>query len=338
MNTRRVASLGVQIVDVLARPVGTPPMAAGRHEVDEVRITAAGTAAGTSVDLAKLGVETAVLGAIGDDHLGELLVQMLRGHGVDTTRLVRKQGLQTSVSILLIGQDGERQVVVRLPGANSHLSLDDIDFDAIAEADLLHIGGADVLGDFAGDPLVEVMRFARSRGVSTSLDVLVSCDERTAEQLAPALHYAQYFLPNAEQLRGMTGCSDPSEAAAALRRLGVGCVVATLGAEGSLVASDRGEALLPAFNVPVVDTTGCGDAYAAGFIVGVLSGWSEAAAGWLGTAAAALVVQGLGSDAGIRDLDSTLAFLGDRAPAEIAMLARSLSADRSVHARGADRS
>jgi sugar/nucleoside kinase (ribokinase family) len=329
--------LGVQIVDILSRPIAAPPIAGGRHLVDEVRITAAGTAAGTSVDLAKLGIETVVLGAIGDDHLGELLVEMLRSHGVDTTRLVSKQGAQTSVSILLIGGDGERHTVLRLPGANSDLSLDDIDFDVIAEADLLHIGGADVLGDFAEEPLVEVMAFARSRGVATSLDVLGSCDERTAERLAPALRHAQYFLPNAEQLTGMTRCSDPSDAAQALRRLGVGCVVATLGAEGSLVSSDHGDAFLPAFDVQVVDTTGCGDAYAAGFIVGVLSGWSEAPAAWLGTAAAGLVAQGLGSDAGIRDLDSTLAFLADRAPAEIATLARSLSADDSVYVSEGDR-
>src|SRR3954463_14583563 len=110
MNPPRVASLGVHIVDILARPVATPPMAGGRHVVDDVRITAAGTAAGTSADLAKLGIESVVLGAIGDDHLGELLVQMLGTHGVDTARLVRRQGLQTSVSILLIGDDGERQV------------------------------------------------------------------------------------------------------------------------------------------------------------------------------------------------------------------------------------
>jgi sugar/nucleoside kinase (ribokinase family) len=338
MSTRRVVSLGVHIVDVLARPVAAPPIAGGRHVVDEVRITAAGTAAGTSVDLAKLGIETLVLGAIGDDVLGELLVQMLGSHGVDTTRLVCKQGVQTSVSILLIGGDGERHTVLRLPGANSLLSIEDVDFNVIAEADLLHVGGADVLGDFARDPLVEVMAFARSRGVSTSLDVLGSCDEQTAEQLAPALHYADFFLPNTDQLRGMTGCSEPSEAAAALRRLGVGCVVATLGVDGSLVSSSHGEAFLPAFDVSVVDTTGCGDAYAAGFIVGVLSGWSEASAAWLGTAAAALVAQGLGSDAGIRDLDSTLAFLADRAPAEIATLARSLSAGTSVYVGEGDRS
>jgi sugar/nucleoside kinase (ribokinase family) len=311
MTTRRVACLGVHIVDILARPIASPPLAGGRHMVDEVRITAAGTAAGTSVDLAKLGIETVVLGAIGDDELGELLVQTLDRHGVDTTRLVRKQDDRTSVSILLIGDDGERQVVVRLPGANSHLSLDDVDFDAIAGAELLHVGGVDVLGKFAGAPLLEVMAFARSRGVPTSLDVLGPCDERIAERLAPALRNADYFLPNADQITGMTGCSEPREAAAALRRLGVRCVVATLGAEGSLVSSDRGEAFLPAFDVPVVDTTGCGDAFAAGFIVGVLSGRDEQSAAWLGTAAAAQVVQGLGSDAGIRDLASTVALLAE---------------------------
>ncbi len=320
MSARRVVCLGVHIVDVLARPIVAPPIAGGRHVVDGVRITAAGTAAGTSVDLAKLGVEAVVLGAIGDDDLGGLLVQLLSCHGVDTARLVRKPGLATSVSILLIGDDGERHTVLRLPGANSELSLEDVDFDAIAGADLLHVGGVDVLGDFGGGPLVEVLAFARSHGVVTSVDVLGSCSERTAERLAPAFRYAQYFMPNAEQLSGITGRSDPVEAAAALRRLGVGCVVATLGTEGSLISSDRGTVRIPAFDVPVVDTTGCGDAYAAGFIVGVLSGWTEESAGWLGTSAAALVAQGLGSDAGIRDLDSTLAFLAERAPAEIPTL------------------
>jgi sugar/nucleoside kinase (ribokinase family) len=337
MSTRRVVSLGVHIVDVLARPVADPPIAGGRHMVEEVQITAAGTAAGTSADLAKLGIETVALGAIGADALGELLVQMLASHGVDTTRLSRKQGLRTSVSILLIGGDGERHTVLRLPGANARLAIEDIDFDAIAAADLVHVGGADVLGDFAGDPLAEVMAFARSRGVLTSLDVLGSCDEGTARRLAPALRHADYFLPNAEQLTGITGFTEPPEAAAALRRLGVGRVVATLGAEGSLVSSDEGDAFLPALDVPVVDTTGCGDAYAAGFIVGVLSGWSDVAAAWLGTAAAALVVQGLGSDAGIRDLDSTVAFLAERAPAEIAELARALGAGTSVHVSEGDR-
>jgi sugar/nucleoside kinase (ribokinase family) len=66
--------------------------------------------------------------------------------------------------------------------------------------------------------------------------------------------------------------------------------------------------------VPVVDSTGCGDAYCAGFIVGLLRGWDLERAGRLGTAAAGLVIQGLGSDAGIVDLDQTIAFMETATP------------------------
>ena len=91
---------------------------------------------------------------------------------------------------------------------------------------------------------------------------------------------------------------------------GVGHTVFKMGGEGSSIASKAdGEIRLPAFEAPVVDSTGCGDAYCAGFIVGLGLGWDVAAAGRLGTAAAGLVITGLGSDAGIVDLDETLAFM-----------------------------
>ena len=77
----------------------------------------------------------------------------------------------------------------------------------------------------------------------------------------------------------------------------------------SITGQEVDEIRLPAFEVPIVDSTGCGDAYCAGFIVGLSKGWSLAEAGQLGTAAAALVITGLGSDAGIVDLESTLDFM-----------------------------
>ena len=84
----------------------------------------------------------------------------------------------------------------------------------------------------------------------------------------------------------MTGTDDPSAGAARLRELGVETVVATLGGEGSLIAGPAGEARVPAFEVDLVDTTGCGDAYVAGFIVALANGWDAEAAAWLGSAAA----------------------------------------------------
>ena len=78
---------------------------------------------------------------------------------------------------------------------------------------------------------------------------------------------------------------------------------------------------MPAFEIDLVDTTGCGDAYVAGFIVAAANGWDAEAAGWLGSAASGLVATGLGSDSGIVDLQGTLGFMASQAPEPIAALA-----------------
>ena len=95
--------------------------------------------------------------------------------------------------------------------------------------------------------------------------------------------------------------------------LGVGTVVVTCGADGSLVVRPDRVERVPAFTVDVVDTTGCGDAFTAGLVVGLQLGWPLPTAARLATAAAGLVATGLGSDAGIVDLPTTLQWWAERA-------------------------
>src|SRR5580700_2740259 len=117
----RVVSLGVHIVDVLGRPVSHIPAGKGRQLLDEIRITAAGTAAGTSVDLAKLGVEVIAMGAVGDDRLADFLIFVLGGYGIETRLLARKPGVQTSATMLPIRPNGERPAL-HAPGATASLT------------------------------------------------------------------------------------------------------------------------------------------------------------------------------------------------------------------------
>jgi sugar/nucleoside kinase (ribokinase family) len=312
----RVVSLGVHIVDVLGRPVSHIPPGQGRQLLDEIRITAAGTAAGTSVDLAKLGADVIAMGAVGDDLLADFLTSVLDGHGIDTHLLARKQGVQTSATILPIRPNGERPAL-HTPGATSSLTGADIDLAAIETADVLHIGGPDVLGRFSGEPLLRVLEFARSKGITTTMDVLASRDASAWDRLRPLLRYIQYFMPNDDQLAALTGIADLTEAARTVIGLGTGTVLVSRGAEGAaLITADR-RTDLPAFPAQVVDTTGCGDACSAGFITGLLRGWRAEDAAWLAMAAASLVVTGLGSDAGIVDFAGTLDVLGKHAPAEV---------------------
>jgi sugar/nucleoside kinase (ribokinase family) len=312
----RVVCLGVHIVDILGRPVTHIPPGQGRQLLDQIRVTAAGTAAGTSVDLAKLGADVTNMGAIGDDLLADFLVSVLGSHGIDTSLLARRSAVQTSATILPIRPNGERPAL-HTPGATPTLTHEDIDLGTIATADVLHVGGPDVLGDFAGEPLRAVLEFARSKNVTTTMDVLSPGDAAAWERLRPLLRHIQYFMPNEEQLANLTGTADLTEAARKVLSCGPHTVLVSRGADGAaLITADR-RVDVPAFPAEVVDTTGCGDACSAGFIIGLLRGWPAEDASWLAMAAASLVVSGLGSDAGIVDFETTVEVLRANAPSEV---------------------
>jgi sugar/nucleoside kinase (ribokinase family) len=312
-----VVSLGVHIVDVLGRPVTHIPPGQGRQLLDEIRITAAGTAAGTSVDLAKLGAHVVAMGAIGDDLLGDFLTSVLARHAIETHLLARKSGVQTSATMLPIRPNGERPAL-HTPGATASLTLADVDLVTIASAAVLHVGGPDVLGAFGTEPLRSVLEHATSHGVTTTMDVLTPGDPGTWTRLEPLLHYVDYFLPNEEQLAKLTDTADLDVAASKVLALGPAAVLVSRGENGCALFTLDGRFDYPAFPARVVDTTGCGDACSAGFIVGILHGWPARDAAWLAMAAASLVVSGLGSDAGIVDLDGTLEVIRRHAPSEVA--------------------
>jgi len=312
-----VLSLGSHILDVLGRPVTEIPPGQDIAILEEIRATAAGTAAGTSVDLAKLGASVRSMGAIGGDDLGDLLLALLGRHGVDTSLIVRKDGAATAATILPIRPNGERPAL-HVPGAAGMLEAADLTeahWQAVEATDVLHVGGPDALGRFAGKPLTDLVRRAKDHGAVITVDLLGPGQRRVLERLAPLLALADWFLPNEDQLRAITGESDLERAASHILGLGTGGVVLTCGADGCRIFAHGMTERLPALPVEVVDTTGCGDGFDAGFIAGLLLGCSPIECSWLGTTCGALVATGLGSDAGIANLDATIELLEAHQPA-----------------------
>jgi len=186
----------------------------------------------------------------------------------------------------------------------------DIDFDTIAQADFLHMGGTSLMPKFDGSPTVEVLKFAKEQGVTTTFDLVAIDRPDLLDLIEPCLPYIDYFMPGLDEARMMCKLEDRQAVIDYFLDRGVGCTVFKMGAEGSSIANrEIGEIRLPALDVPVVDSTGCGDAYCAGFIMGLAQGWELEQAGRLGTAAAGLVITGLGSDAGIINLDKTVTFM-----------------------------
>lgn len=302
----RVIALGVHVLDILLRPVEAIPEGQGGQLVQDIRVSPAGPAGGTAVTLAKLGAEVRSAGAIGTDALGEVMLDLLGSFGVDTSLLARRDDVQTSASVLPIRPDGSRPAF-HVVGANATYSSADAPWDAIASSTHLHLGAPEFMG---GEEAAKVLSFAREHGVVTSADILAPGDQAAAilDWIAPALAHLDYLLPNEEQVLGLTGADGLAAGCQALLDRGVGCVAATRGAEGVLIAGPDGAQTVPAFAVDVVDTTGCGDAFSAGFLRGLALGRDRAAAATLGCAAAALVATGLGSDHGDFDLTDADAF------------------------------
>ena len=313
-----VVSLGIHILDVLGRPVTRIPPRQDVDLIEEIRLTVAGTAAGTTVDLAKLGVSVLAMGAIGEDAAGNFIVDTLGRCGVDTSGLRRKPGVQTSATMLPIRPGGERPGLHVL-GANGELTLDDIDWDAIRQARHLHFGGTYLMPKLDGEPTAEILRFARAHGVTVTHDLIAIDRPDLLQVIAPALPHVDYFMPGIDEARLISGLDDRRQVIDFFLDRGVGHTVFKMGDQGSSIAwrdadGATQEIRVPALRSTVVDSTGCGDAYCAGFIVGLLHGWPLERAARLGTAAAGLVITGLGSDAGIVDLEQTLRFMEQGEP------------------------
>lgn len=299
--TPTVVVVGIHIVDILGRPVESIPAGQGLALLDEIRVTVAGTAAATAVDLARLGVPVASVGRVGDDELGRWLVGRMAAEGVDTTGIGIDPDAPTSATILPIRPNGERPAL-HVIGANARLGPEHVDRDTLLAARHLHVGGTFLLANLDGEPTAELLRSAREAGLTTSLDLIGVADADHEAVLGPGFRYIDYFLPNEEDALRISGAGDRAAAISWFHDRGVGATVITLGADGVSVAA-RGEAevVLPAYLVDVVDTTGCGDAFSAGFIAGLVGGGDLLDAAGLGVAAGSLVATGLGSDAGLTD-------------------------------------
>jgi len=302
--TQTVITLGAHVFDVQVRPVEAIPDGQGAALVEQIRFGPAGTAAATALTLAKLGATVRTAGAVGTDAIGDLLLAMLAKYGVDTSLVVRRDDVQTSASVLPIRPDGSRPAF-HVPGANLTFGPDDIAQADVAQATHLHLGAPELMG---GENAAKILAPARAAGVVTSADLLAPGDPGILAWIAPALSSLDYLLPNEQQLLGLTGAGTLEDGARALIDQGVGCVAVTCEARGALVVTADEVIAVPAFAVDVVDTTGCGDAFSAGFLRGVGLGRSPRDAAVLGSAAAALVARGLGSDHGEFDLAAADAF------------------------------
>lgn len=302
-----VSVIGLYILDVLGRPVTAIPEGGNVDFIEEIRLTVAGTAGGTVIDCARLGLNSLAVGAVGDDEKADWVLATMQRNGIDISAMQRLQGVPTSATILNVRPNGDRPAL-HVRGASDHFDVAPADYDKVLAPPIIHLGGTGLLRRLDGEPSRILLQEAKRRGRTVTFD-LIAANAETAALVDPLLPFIDYFMPSIEEASVMSGTATAEDAAGYYLDRGVTCCCFTLGGDGAFYAHRDGTRLrMPAFAVDVVDTTGCGDAFDAGFITALHHRMEPQEAMRFAQAAAALVATGLGSDAGIASFEETMAF------------------------------
>jgi ribokinase len=275
----------------------------GESVVEESFEAPGGSAANTVYALSHWGVRAGFIGAVGDDAEGRQIIADFERVGVDTQRLRVVKGQRTGRVIGLVDSKGRRSLYVQ-PGANLALRLTEDDVAYASKVALVHLSS--LVGDEAFESQKE---FALNlpKGVTLSVAPGMLYARRGLKALSPLLQRATVLFLTREELALLTGTENLEAAAQQLWGLGVDILVVTLGEQGSWVGSKGKGRFSPSVQAHVVDTTGAGDAFAAGFLWGFLNGRPLPECQRLGTIAAAFCLRALGARTGTPTLDELLA-------------------------------
>jgi ribokinase len=312
LNNIEVVGLGALNMDHVLRVERI--LTDGETVVDETLSSPGGSAANTIYGLAKLGVPAGFIGAIGDDTEGRLMLQDFEQVGVDVAHIRVKPGTRTGSVLCLSDSLGRRSLYV-VPGANDRLAADGIDLDYVNQAKILHISS------FAGDRQFRVLRELMGR-LDLSVDVSFTPGAlfaaRGIEAFQPLLGRTRLLFVNRDELWRLTGQDVIPGAEACLGR-GCRVVVVTLGkgvvlelAGGTKVNAvayikDAEHEYIIEHSTQSIaaeaDTTGAGDAFASGFLYGLLNDKGLGVCGRLGDITARFAIGAVGARQGLPTSD-----------------------------------
>jgi sugar/nucleoside kinase (ribokinase family) len=307
-----VLCAGIVVADHVSSPIAHLPRAGELVLADQLLLTIGGCAANVAVDLVKLGVSAAVVGRVGGDVFGRVVADMLRERRVDVSALQVSPELDTSQT-LIVNVAGEDRRFIHTFGANSAFRAADIPRDRMTRCRVLYLGGYLLMGGVRPDELAEVFAAARRAGAKTVLDVVTPGPGDYLPQLRPLLPQVDVFLPNNHEAELITGESDPLRQAETFRRLGAETSIVTLGGDGAVLVGEGERLRAGCFRVPFVDGSGGGDAFAAGYIDGLLRGLDAAGCLARASAVGASCVRAIGTTTGVFTRDECDAFLREHA-------------------------
>lgn len=259
-----------------------------------------GDTSNCAIAAARSGAGVAMLTHLGTDPFGDSFMGLWETEGVDTRWVARNPKAHTGIYFVTHGPDGHRFSYFRAGSAASRMGPADIPAEAIAGAKILHVSGiSQGISDSAADGVFEAIRLAREAGVKVSYDTNLRLQLWPLARARAVIHEAvassHIVLPGLDDAGQLTGLEKPEAIADFYLELGVEIVALTLGARGTLVATQSAREQVPAMAVNAVDATGAGDTFDGAFLSELVAGRDPFAAARYANAAAGLSTQGYGA-------------------------------------------
>ena len=307
----KVACVGILVADVMTKPVDSVPERGLLSQVDAIELYSGGNAMTAAVNMRKMGIDSAIVGKVGDDMFGRFLEEKMAEQGVNTKGLKKDDKTQTSVSVVLSASDGER-TFLHCVGTNGTFSIDDVDWDVIKEADYVFVTGTYLMNTFDGQQTADFLRKCQEMGKTTLLDVCWDAKDRWASVLDVAMPYIDIFMPSIDEAVKISGETEPEKIADVFFAKGVKKVVIKLGKKGAYLreTADAKSVIVPTYSkIKAVDTTGAGDSFCSGFITGLVKGLSFEECGLFANAVGTHCVMEKGATTGIKSYEEIRKFM-----------------------------
>jgi ribokinase len=254
-----------------------------------------GSAANTVVGLARLGCKAGFIGKVANDREGKLQIDCFSNEGVDTSGIIQaKQGKSGSV-LGFVDKKGARALYIN-SGVNDSIEPRELKWDYVSQTKFLH------LSSFVGE---KSFRTQKKLLGSLPSDIKISFDpgsvyaQKGFVAIEPIIRSSHVLMPNAVELELLTGEADYCKGADLMIEVGVKIVAVKLGSKGCYVTDGRERLRIEPFKVKVVDTTGAGDAFCAGFLYGLINNKSLSECGRLANFVASRCVMEMGARAGL---------------------------------------
>lgn len=299
--------IGAAIADVLLCPVDETVFEKGSLPVDSIRMRIGGDAVNEATVLSRLGHAPMLATVLGDDGVADFVGAHCLREGV-ALHAARRQGMDTGINAVLVSAAGERSFITNRNGSLRRLSMEDVlpvfETEAFRQARLVCLASMFVSPMLTLADMEEIFVRARQAGKIVCADSTKRKNGETLRDAAGALSQLDYFMPNLDEARLLTGLEAPDDVADALLGAGVKNVALKLGGSGCLLKNGSERYMIPVWPVErCLDTTGAGDTFAAALQAAILEGRSFAECGAYANAVASLCVEQLGATSAALDGD-----------------------------------